>query len=180
MLEKISISEAARRAGISRAAIRKHIKIGRIKFINGKIELQSFNEWLKNKQFQEIPELTLSTVESADVFASLSDAELHKTSYEAKLKELEYDLRSGQVVSIEEVAIAVGAQFASLRTKLLAIPAEMAPQLYSCKSVTEIQGNLHQLIVRALEDLTEDARWQEKLSQRSEETAPASDTGSEA
>lgn len=173
----ISISEAARQANISRAALRKHIKIGRIKSINGQVELNSFNQWLKTKQPSEKQEIILPTDKTVAVFGSISDAELHKTSYEAKLKELDYDLKSEQVVLIEDVVSAIGAQFSSIRTRLLAMPAETAPQLFNCKTVAEVQGKLHRLIVRLLEDLSVDVQWQEKLSAREKEISSSLDEG---
>lgn len=165
----ISISEAARRSGISRAAIRKHLKVGRIQSDRGQVDLASFEAWLASKGDVEpftAPESPDSPEREPGIFSSLPVAELHKTSYEARLKELEYDHKSERVALIEDVAAAVGAQYARVRTRLLAMPAETAPRLFNCQTVTEVQDRLQQLIVRILEELSEDERWKEKLLER--------------
>lgn len=178
----ISVSEASRRSGISRAAIRKHLKVGRIQAKNGQVDVASFEAWLANKteiNQDDDPAMERQST-GEEVFSSLPDAELHKTSYEAKLKELDYDLKSGRVVLIDDVAAAIGAQYASIRTRLLAMPAETAPQLFNCKTVTEIQDRLHLLIVRILEELSEDERWKETLSEREADLTDDPDPDQEA
>ncbi|EUK17488.1 hypothetical protein [Commensalibacter papalotli (ex Servin-Garciduenas et al. 2014)] len=80
--EYISISEASRRANISRTALRKHIKVGRIvSDNNGKIEVASFNSWLASKSHapQSTGLLLTDTIPfdpSLPVFPTLQDAEL--------------------------------------------------------------------------------------------------------
>lgn len=182
----ISISAASRRAGISRPAIRKHLKVGRIKSVDGKIDLASFENWLRNKspsnETENIKdhETFDDPLEPAPVFGSLQDAELYKTSYEARLKEIEYDLKSQKVVLIEEVADRVSLEYARIRTRLLAIPAESAPQLFHCKTVMEVQDRLSHLINRVLEELSADEQWQEKLSERKDFSNETLDEGSAA
>jgi len=56
-----------------------------------------------------------------------ADADRRKANYDALLRELEYETKNGAVVSVAEVAAAVGAEYAQVRTRLLAIPAEQAP-----------------------------------------------------
>lgn len=171
-MQTISQSEAARRAGVSRAAIQKHMKVGRIKSAGkNKVELESFNTWLASKPDapQSTGLLLVDTVpfdSSLPVFKTLQDAELYKTSYEARLKQLDYDLKSGIVVKIEDVVAALSLQLSAIRTRLLAIPAEMAPQIFNCKTVAETQDRMHQLMVRILEELSEDERWKQQLRER--------------
>ena len=50
----------------------------------------------------------------------------------------------------------VGAEYAQVRTRMLAIPAEQAPRLHRLKTVNEIQDALMAIIVEALEGLTGD------------------------
>ena len=87
---------------------------------------------------------------------SLAEAERLKENYLARLRQLEYDVKSGLVVPVAEVAKEVGAQYAQVRTRLLAIPAEQAPNLHRLKSVVEVQDALTAIIVEALEGLTRD------------------------
>ncbi len=85
---------------------------------------------------------------------SLAEAERIKENYLALLRELEYDQKSGLVVRIEDVTAEVGKKFATVRTRLLAIPAEQAPRLHRLKTVAEVQDALQDIITRALEELT--------------------------
>lgn len=76
-----------------------------------------------------------------------------KENYLALLNQLEYDQKSGAVVAVADVAGAVGVQFARLRTRLLAIPAEQAPRLHRLRTVPEVQDALQDIITEALEEL---------------------------
>ena len=48
-----------------------------------------------------------------------ADADRRKANYDALLRELEYETKNGAVVSVAEVAAAVGAEYAQVRTRLL-------------------------------------------------------------
>jgi hypothetical protein len=72
------------------------------------------------------------------------------------MAQLEYDRDSGLVVDVTEVAKAVGAEYAKVRTRLLSIPAEQAPRLHRCKTPAELQDMLQEIITEALEELTRD------------------------
>lgn len=77
-----------------------------------------------------------------------------KENYLAFLNQLEYDKQSGAVVAVADVSSTVGASYARVRTKLLAIPAEQAPRLHRLKTIPEVQDALHGMITAALEELT--------------------------
>lgn len=94
-------------------------------------------------------------VRGADM--SREEAQRVKENYLALLHQLDYHQKSGAVVAVQEVAQAVGEEYAKVRTRLLAIPSECAPRLHTLKTVTEVQDALHALIVEVLEALTRDA-----------------------
>ena len=56
------------------------------------------------------------------------EAERVKENYLALLRQLEYDTKSGAVVLVEDVTKAVAAEYAKVRTRLLAIPAAASLQ----------------------------------------------------
>ena len=95
-------------------------------------------------------------VEAHGVFETRAEAERHRDSFVARLKQIEFDLKSGAVVEIDQVAREVAAQFTSLRTRLLALPTEQAPHLFRAKSVPALEAALSLLVTRALEALTYD------------------------
>lgn len=79
-----------------------------------------------------------------------------KETYLGRLKQLEYDQKAGRVVVAEDVAKAVGAEYARVRTRLLSIPAERAPEIHRQRSVREVEALLRSVIVEALGELTLD------------------------
>jgi hypothetical protein len=87
---------------------------------------------------------------------TIDQAKLLKETYLAKLAQLEYDTKSGRVVEAAEVAARVGAEYAEVRTKLLAIPAEQAPRINRCRNAAEVQDTLREIITRVLEALSGD------------------------
>ena len=87
---------------------------------------------------------------------SFDEARRVKENYLALLNQLEYDQKSGAVVAVAEVAKAVGEEYARVRTRLLAVSAERAPELHRLKTVAEVQDVLHAAIVQVLEELTHD------------------------
>lgn len=116
----------------------------------------------------EVTRVTIEVGESAEQAAvrllvdtgaemSIDEAKRVKENYLALLNQLEYDKESGLVVEAAEVAKAVGAEYAKVRTRLLAIPAEQAPRLHRLRSVNEVQDCLRELIQEALEELTKDS-----------------------
>ncbi|WP_429497046.1 hypothetical protein ACQUFY_10825 [Robbsia andropogonis] len=87
---------------------------------------------------------------------SFDEAKRVKENYLALQAQLEYDKNAGLVVAVADVAKLVGEEYAKVRTRLLSIPAEHAPQIQRLKSVVEVQDTLRELIVKALEELTQD------------------------
>ena len=79
-----------------------------------------------------------------------------KENYLAYQAQLEYDRDAGMVVAVSDVAKAVGDEYAKVRTRLLAIPAEHAPRIQRLKTVIEVQDALQEIIIDALEELTRD------------------------
>jgi phage terminase Nu1 subunit (DNA packaging protein) len=116
---------------------------------------------------QAASEVTLAPGESADDAAGriltgavelldFDEARCFKENYLGLKAQLEYDRDSGLVVDVTEVAKAVGAEYAKVRTRLLSIPAEQAPRLHRCKTPAELQDILQEIITEALEELTRD------------------------
>lgn len=95
-------------------------------------------------------------VADATEIPPIADSEAKKEFYLAKLRELEYDLKSG-LVSPNDVQIRlVTAQLARVRTRLLAIPSEAAPALHRCKSTAGVESELRCIVVMVLEELSRD------------------------
>jgi hypothetical protein len=79
-----------------------------------------------------------------------------KENYLALKAQLEYDRDSGLVVAVADVAKVVGDEYASVRTRLLAIPSNLAPQLLRVKTAPAMKEALTDAITEALWELTRD------------------------
>lgn len=172
----ISIREFARRAGCSHTLVQNALKTGHLKArADGTLDpaLVSSGWRAANRRAAPAPatagpdavatapgEAPAEAVErilaAAGVRWSQAEAERVKENYLALLRQLEYDTKAGAVVPIESVAGKVGAEYARVRTRLLAIPAEQAPRLHRCKTIPELQDALMEVIVEALQELTAD------------------------
>lgn len=80
-----------------------------------------------------------------------------KENYLAKLRELEYDVKSGAVVEVAEVGKKVAAEYAAVRAGVLSVPSKLAPKLALVRTAEEIRDLLSVAIGEALEALTLDA-----------------------
>ena len=87
---------------------------------------------------------------------SLAIAERRKAVALAKTRELDLHERQLLVVPSDVVIEMVGAEYARVRTRLLAIPSEQAPRLHRLKTVAEVEDALRGMVVQALEELTRD------------------------
>lgn len=72
----------------------------------------------------------------------------------ARVAEMEAGQLDGSLVEISHAAEMVEADYNEVRTKLLAIAPEHAPQLHRCKTVREVQEQLAELIFETLEALS--------------------------
>lgn len=79
-----------------------------------------------------------------------------RENYEALLKKLKYDEEIGTLVPVQVVAAMVGEQYAKIRTRILAIPAEQAPRVHRCKTPAQVQDALTQILTDILEELSSD------------------------
>jgi hypothetical protein len=64
------------------------------------------------------------------------------------------DVMRGEVVPVAESVRQHAERCARLRTRLLAIPAERAPQLHRLKTAAEVQAELMSAVIEALEELS--------------------------
>jgi hypothetical protein len=85
---------------------------------------------------------------------SFDEARRIKEVYLALLNRLDYETKSGQVVMVADAAKLVGEEYAKVRTRLLSIPSNWAPQVHRCKTVAEVNALLERAIIEALEELT--------------------------
>lgn len=158
----ISIREFARRDDCDPKLVRRAIASGRLRPLpDGTLAAELVGSgWRQTNRRKPAAEGIQKQAERAVAEAveipPLADSEAKKEFYLAKLRELEYDLKSGQVVAISDVVAQVGPMLAKVRTRLLAMPSEMAPALNRCKTAAEIEAELRRRITEVLTELSSD------------------------
>lgn len=169
----VSQAEYARMRDVSKKTVTQWKKDGKIVLADGGVDVEASDAYLKKYRTaglrgnagNESPRAFAgeSAAQAAERILSetgadmtIEEAKRVKENYLALLNQLEYDEKSGAVVAVAEVAKAVGEEYARVRTRLLAIPAERAPDIHRLKTVTQVQDALQEVIVRALEELSRD------------------------
>jgi len=102
----------------------------------------------------------------------IDEARRRKLAAEAAMTELDLSKRKGELVEIEEVAAAVGDDYANLRAKLLSLPVKIAPQAVGIDDAAEIQALAESLIHEALEELVSDGIYAAEGADSSEASEP--------
>ncbi|RUR94719.1 hypothetical protein PB16LOC_01016 [Pectobacterium versatile] len=117
-----------------------------------------------NKNDKDRPESATKTVERLiaehGVTMTLDEARQMKENFLALLTQLEYDIKSGQVLPYKEMIEAVGNEYARMRTRLIAIAPEHGPRLRVLASTTndaEFVQALQEVVYEAMEELSLDA-----------------------
>lgn len=172
--EGLSNREAARVAGVSHTAIAKAKKSGHLAVLaNGNVSAEALDKWLSGRraprgnqvsrvaaggtyspvETDEQLECAIAALTAGGTFLDRAKAELHRDSYVARMRQLQFEREAGKVVEVEHVSRIVGESLARVRTRLLAAPAERAPDLHRCKTVMEVQAMLTEIISEALEEL---------------------------
>lgn len=159
MTDGISIREFAKRDGCNDKLVRRAIAEGHLaKLPNGKIDPAlvgtGWRPGNRRNPPMTVAQQAAKAVEDATEIPPIADSEAKKEFYLAKLRELEYDMKSGQVSPNAEQIKRVTAVLAKVRTRILAIPSEAAPGLHRCKSVAEVEADLRRRVVEALEELS--------------------------
>jgi hypothetical protein len=174
----VSQTEAARQVGCKPQSIIYAIKKGHLdRYPDGSVDLDKIKAWWSGgggrtgrpKKVQMDKPAPMAQKRPSDpavdalisvrgYFPDRAAAELHRATYAALTEELEYEKLAASVVDVKEIAQAVGSEYAAVRTRMLAIPAEQAPRLFALKTVLELQDMLLALITEALRSLTKDRK----------------------
>lgn len=145
----ITVADFAKLENCSRRAVYDAIIAGRLlKLADGTLDPALVGSGWSAKNRQK------ATSGEAQAGPSKAVSEARREHVRAELAQIELDERLGSVASVDEMTEAVGKRLASLRTRLLAIPAEQAPAIARLKSPAEIEKKLRSIITAALEELS--------------------------
>lgn len=183
MTEMVSQAEFARHRGVSRKSVTAWKQRGYLVWRDGKIDRDASDRLLDSRgtpgngaepvgndtyaageagkagrldppeRSQELEAL----IESAELLTK-AQAEQVKENYLARQRKLQYEREAGELVPVDQAAQQVANEYAKVRSKLLALPTELAPQLAQefGGDANQIRERLAEAITRALEELTDD------------------------
>ena len=148
----LSIRAYAKRRGVSDMAVRKAIAAGRIMTTDGKIDPAiADKQWDTNTNPAQARAASDETAPSSSYHYSRAK----KEAYDALLKKLDYEERSGKLIPVEQVEVEAFNAARIARDKLLTIPDRVAPQIIGKKNIQEIKQILRKEIRDSLQDLTD-------------------------
>ncbi|MBO4480889.1 MAG: elements of external origin [Alphaproteobacteria bacterium] len=156
-MASLSIRAYAKHRGVSDAAVRRAIDDKRITLLpDGQIDPEiADKEWDENtdKRFQ--PKPAASPVPEPSTGISLQKSRANKELFEALLKKLEYEEKSGKLVDRAKVEMEAFAAARVARDRLLLIPDRVAPIIIGETDMFEIKRVLREEIIRSLQNLTD-------------------------
>jgi formaldehyde-activating enzyme involved in methanogenesis len=128
----MSLRQYAKHRGVALSAVQKAIQSGRIRTLaDGKVDSDAADaEWQKNTK-AHVPAVTRRTDPEEDDGAIFGASQYTKARavrehYQARLAKIEYEERTGKLVSKDEVQVAAFNKFRQFRDHMLNIPDRLA------------------------------------------------------
>ena len=174
----VSVSAAARQIGVHRSTLQSQVNAGQVRSHEGKVRLREVLEdraanidlTRSRRRAGDGDALhTAAADQSADQPSADDDppvlvdgkalpyaeARALKETYLARLRQLEFDLKSGEVAPIADVVSQVTSDYARVRNKLLGIGALTAPRLAITRSADEAKAIVDGAVHDALAELSD-------------------------
>jgi hypothetical protein len=137
--------------GVNESSVRKAERSGRIaveRDDKGNIDVETVKQqWEANRR--------TSASSGSETGVSYQKSRANKELFEALLKKLEYEERSGKLVEIAKMEVDAFTAARVARDKLLAIPDRLAPVLVGITDIHEIKEVLRKEILTTLQNLTD-------------------------
>src|SRR5581483_2205690 len=126
----MSQSAYAKHRGVALFAVQKAIKSGRISTLtNGQIDSEAADEeWARNTR-EYAPAVTQHDDDAGFGASQYSKARAIREHFQARLAKLEFEERTGKLVSADEVRVAAFNQFRQFRDHMLNLPDRLAAML---------------------------------------------------
>lgn len=149
----------ARHRGVSKVAVGKAVKAGRISLVNGLIDpVVAAVQWKANSRARASQaggdQLPLEVGSTPDEPPKVDDYMFNRNrreAAEAERAELSLAEDKGQLIRVDAVKAAVASVFSAARDALLQIPARLGPQLAAESDASKAQTMLHTEIHQALQ-----------------------------
>src|SRR5438552_16385617 len=175
MAYDMGIRAYARRRGVTPAAVRKAIKSGRISIVNGKVDPDLADAQWRASTDESKPRNSVSGSPGGQSGASVAPplpawgaggnalprtsgyaaARAVRETYDARLRELDYKVRTGELVSVDAVRVVAYNTARRSRDLLLAIPDRISAVLAGLSETSEVHRVLSEEIRRVCEELSQ-------------------------
>lgn len=160
---EISIRAYAAQKGISDTAVRKAIKTGRVTLTkNGKINPTiADRQWKANTDPAQVyaikeenaPSENQTASAAGGIGVSYQQSRAIREAYEARLKKLDFDERTGKLLSTEMVQREAFNAARKTRDMVLNVPDKVIPLLVGKTDIHEMKEILRKELLRTLENL---------------------------
>jgi hypothetical protein len=170
MIELITAAEYARRRGVSRAAVAKAIKTGRIRLFDGMIDPDVADvQWRRNTNPTQLIRKALAQAQapgaSGPAPAAAAPPRLERDDgyiegrrreqiARAALAELELAEKSGRLIDVEQLRPMYAQMVGAFKTEMLALPAKLKAELDTLHAIEVDLEVLERPILTALEQLS--------------------------
>jgi hypothetical protein len=155
MSELVSQYEWAKRSGFSKQYANRLVKAGKIRLINGKVDIDEANATLASTKNPSKPETRKGLQNVTDLSTLLLKTRIKNEMEKGKLLEGKAKAEIGELVSVEEVKTSAFNKARIVRDNLLNIPDRVASQLASISDEKKIHEILLTEIRTVLEALAE-------------------------
>lgn len=154
----VSLRKYAAHRRVSHTAVQKAIKQGRIKTApDGKIDVeQADRDWDRNTSPVNVPKRAARVDGGAAGGSSYAQSRAVRELYLARLAKIEFEERSGKLVSRDEVTVAAFTKARTVRDNLLNIPDRVAAVLAAETDPVRAHQILTDEIRKALIELSGD------------------------
>lgn len=170
----ITQKELARRMGVTPQAVNKRVKAGRLSVLpDGTLDPDVvMAEWNAGREPDEPSRPAASATRTSapspppraapappgPAPGTYAQAKTADTVYRARLRQLEFEAKSGAYLKTDDVAKRWYDLAAALRTRLMAVPSRLAAELAALGDVHEVRLRLDAEIRTALQELARDVQ----------------------
>ena len=143
--------------GVSRQTVTDWKQAGLLKFSSiGDVDFDATDKRLAEQGLRQVADTDLTNIIDLDgeELWSKADAETVKENYAARLKQLEYERESADVVTVDDAAVLVASEYAIVRNRLRRLGDDIAEGLTGLQSPAEIKAAIDAAVVDALTKLS--------------------------
>ncbi len=155
-MELIKQAQWAKRHGFSRQYVRQLVKNGVVQLVDGLVDVEQADSALASFRESSQPQRHKNAADNAELSTLFIKTRIKNEVERGKLLEARAKAGTGELISVEEINVAVFNKARIVRDSLLNVPDRVASLLASIDDAHKIRELLSQEIRTALEELSRD------------------------